>query len=38
MSGASDANDDMVVGRINNSEDRTLLIATNGGDYEDGLF
>jgi hypothetical protein len=36
MSGAGDANDDMVVGRINNSEDRTLLVATNGGDYEDG--
>ncbi len=38
MSGASDANDDMVVGRINNSEDRTLLIATNGGDYENGFI
>src|ERR1700704_478115 len=38
MSGAGDANDDMVVGRINNSEDRTLLVATNGGDYEDGFI
>jgi hypothetical protein len=37
MSGASGTNDDMVVGRTNNSEDRTLLIATNGGNYEDGF-
>lgn len=38
MSGASGTNDDMVVGRTNNSEDRTLLIATNGGNYEDGFI
>lgn len=38
MSGASSANDDMVVGRTNYSEDRTLLVATNGGDYEDGFI
>jgi hypothetical protein len=38
MSGASSANDDMVVGRTNNSEDRTLLVATNGGDYEEGFI
>ena len=38
MSGASSANDDMVVGRTNYSEDRTLLVATNGGDYEAGFI
>ena len=38
MSGASGANDDMVVGRTNNSEDRTLLVATNGGNYEEGFI
>jgi len=35
MSGACGANDDMVVSRTNNSEDRTLLVAINGGNYED---
>jgi hypothetical protein len=38
MSGASGANDDLVAGRTNYSEDRTLLIATEGGDYEDGFI
>src|SRR5690348_13557825 len=30
MSGASHANDDMVVGRTNETEERTLLVAING--------
>ena len=35
-SGADDSGDDMVVGRTNKSEERTLLLATNGENAPDG--
>ncbi|MDP1069550.1 hypothetical protein, partial [Klebsiella pneumoniae] len=35
-SGADNAGDDMVVGRTNESEERTILVAKGGGDALDG--